>query len=99
MEKCPAVKGVPSGIFASSAVIALASSFINRKYKDAVRLVPAWSMFRPSGGEIQALSFFESVLQGGKTGGFRGSGSLGNALEVHHGTRDDPQFHPFDPHP
>jgi hypothetical protein len=49
--------------------MALASSFIHRKYKDAVRLVPVWSMFRPTGGQIQALSFFESVLQGGKTGG------------------------------
>lgn len=47
------------------------------KVKGAVRVVPVLSMFRPSGGEIQALSFFESVLQGGKTGGFRGSGSLG----------------------
>jgi len=26
-------------------------------------------VFSPSGGQIQALSFFESVLQGGKAGG------------------------------
>jgi hypothetical protein len=29
----------------------------HQKYKDAVRLVPVWSMFSPPGGQVQALLF------------------------------------------
>jgi hypothetical protein len=78
--------------------MALVSSFIDRKYKDAVRLVPVWSMLSPSGGQIQALSLHLRATF--RVGRRAFSGQIGgNVYEVLYGTREDTQLHPFDSHP